>query len=98
MPALLILAVGTGTSDQHSNLAQGLVNPLYQLRPRLFWLVPSASPDSTTLAEIVRDGAPAGSAFQPWTTSRAISRARPQTPLRRNQRSRCPRRPAENTS
>src|SRR2546426_8164788 len=67
MPALLILAVGTGTSDQHSNLAQGLVNTLHQLRPRSFWLVPSASPDSVTLAEIVRDGAPAGCSFQPWS-------------------------------
>src|SRR6266508_338315 len=67
MPALLILTVGTGTAGRHSNLAQGLVNTLRQLRPRLFWLVPSASPESTGLAELVRDGAPAGSAFQPWT-------------------------------
>lgn len=67
MPSLLILTVGTGTTGQHSNLAQGLVNTLRQLRPRLFWLVPSTSPDSTTLAEIVRDGAPAGCTFQPWT-------------------------------
>ncbi|MHB9007273.1 MAG: hypothetical protein ACYDC1_10125 [Limisphaerales bacterium] len=67
MSHLLILTVGTGTSGPHSNLAQGLVNTLHQLRPRLFWLVPSASPDSTTLAEIVRDGAPAGCVFQPWT-------------------------------
>jgi hypothetical protein len=64
---LLILTVGTGTKGDHSNLAQGLVNTLHQLRPRLFWLVPSATLDSTTLADIVRDGAPAGCAFQPWT-------------------------------
>jgi len=65
---LLILTVGTGTSGRHSNLAQGLVNTLHQLKPRLFWLVPSASPDSTALAEIVRDDAPADCAFQPWST------------------------------
>ncbi len=46
MPSLLILTVGTGASGQHSNLAQGLVNTLRQLRPRLFWLVPSASEKS----------------------------------------------------
>ena len=69
MPSLLILTVGTGTTGPQSNLAQGLVNTLEQLRPRLFWLVPSASPDSTTLAEIVRDDAPAGCAFQPWSSS-----------------------------
>jgi hypothetical protein len=67
MTSLLILTVGTGTTGRHSNLAQGLVNTLDQLRPRLFWLVPSASPDSTTLAEIVRDGSPAGCTFQPWS-------------------------------
>ncbi len=67
MTSLLILTVGTGTKGDHSNLAQGLVNTLHQLCPRLFWLVPSASPDSTALAEIVRDGAPAGCGFQPWS-------------------------------
>lgn len=66
MTSLLILTVGTGTKGDHSNLAQGLVNTLHQLRPRKFWLVPSASPDSIALAEIVRDGAPAGSVFQSW--------------------------------
>jgi hypothetical protein len=66
---LLILTVGTGTKGDHSNLAQGLVNTLRQLRPRLFWLVPSASPDSVALAEIVRDGAPPGSTFQPWSST-----------------------------
>ncbi len=66
MPSLLILTVGTGTSGQHSNLAQGLVNTLGLLKPRLFWLVPSANPDSAALAQIVRDSAPAGCTFQPW--------------------------------
>lgn len=67
MSNLLILTVGTGTKGDHSNLAQGPVNSLRQLQPRLFWLVPSASPDSIALAEIVRDGAPAGCTFQPWS-------------------------------
>jgi hypothetical protein len=69
MPSLLILTVGTGTKGDHSNLAQGLVNTLHQLHPRRFWLVPSASPDSIALAEIVRDDAPDGCAFQPWSPS-----------------------------
>jgi hypothetical protein len=69
MSFLLILTVGTGTSGQHSNLAQGLVNTLAQLRPRLFWLVPSSSPDSAGLAEMVRDGAPGGCTFQPWSAT-----------------------------
>jgi len=68
--SLLILTVGTGTKGDYSNLAQGLVNTLHQLRPRLFWLVPSASPDSIALAEIVREGAPAGSAFQRWAADK----------------------------
>jgi flagellar motility protein MotE (MotC chaperone) len=67
--SLLILTVGTGTQGQHSNLAQGIVNTLSQIQPRLFWLVPSASPDSVALAEIVRDGAPPGCAFQPWNVA-----------------------------
>jgi ssDNA-binding Zn-finger/Zn-ribbon topoisomerase 1 len=36
---------------------------------RQFWLVPSASPDSVVVAEIVRDGAPADFAFQPWSAA-----------------------------
>lgn len=60
MTPLLILTVGTGTRGEHSNLAQGLVNTLGKLRPRLFWLVPSTSPESLAVAELVRDGAPTG--------------------------------------
>jgi len=67
MPSLLILTVGTGTKGADSNLAQGLVNTLRRICPRLFWLVPSASPDSLATAEIVREGAPPGCAFQPWS-------------------------------
>jgi len=77
MTSLLILTVGTGTEGQHSNLAQGLVNTLHQLHPRRFWLVPSTNPDSIANAESVREGAPADSSFQPWSSShpfRAIER------------------------
>jgi hypothetical protein len=67
---ILVLTVGTGTSGPHSNLAQGLVTTIRQLAPRLFWLVPSDHPDSTTLAEVVREATPTGSAFQPWDGQR----------------------------
>ncbi len=40
MTSLLILTAGTGTKGEHSNFAQGLVNALHELRPRLFWFVP----------------------------------------------------------
>ena len=66
---LLILTVGTGTAGIHSNLAQGLINTLSQLQPRLFWLVPSGHPDSTGMADLVRESAPTGSCFQSWNTS-----------------------------
>lgn len=70
MTSLLILTVGTGTLGLHSNLALGLINTLKQLSPRLFWLVPSASQDSITLAELVRENAPPGSMFQSWAPDR----------------------------
>src|SRR5439155_8914965 len=66
---------------QHSNLAQGLVNTLHQLRPRSFWLVPSASSDSVTLAEIVRDDAPTGCAFQPWSPTQPFRQIEQQDDL-----------------
>jgi len=66
---LLILTVGTGTAGPYSNLAQGLTNTLSQVQPRLFWLVPSGYPDSTAIADLVRESAPTGSCFQSWNTS-----------------------------
>jgi CRISPR-associated protein, Cas02710 family len=66
---LLILTVGTGTAGIHSNLAQGLINTLSKVQPRLFWLVPSAHPDSTGIADLVRESVPAGSCFRPWNAS-----------------------------
>lgn len=57
---LLILTVGTGTAgkpacaghaDRHSDVAQGLASTIRQVRPRKFWLVPSASEESTHVAE-----------------------------------------------
>jgi hypothetical protein len=43
MTSLLILAVGTGTAGKHSDVAQGLAHTIRLVRPRKFWLVPSAS-------------------------------------------------------
>ncbi len=67
MSNLLILTVGTGTAGRESNLAQGLINTLQQVNPRRYWLVPSSSPDSTGLAELVRDGHEPKESFQPWS-------------------------------
>lgn len=66
---VLILTVGTGTKGDHSNLAQGLVNSINQLAPRLYWLVSSAHPASIAVAELVRDGASPQSIFRPWAST-----------------------------
>jgi hypothetical protein len=66
---LLILTVGTGTAGMHSNLAQGLINTLLQLQPRLFWLVPSGHPESILTADLVRESAPAASRFRSWQST-----------------------------
>jgi hypothetical protein len=73
---LLILTVGTGTAGRHSNIAQGLINTLTQLKPRLFWLIPSVHPDSIGVADLTRESAPELCFFQPWndtTAYRSIS-------------------------
>jgi hypothetical protein len=59
MKNLLILTVGTGTAGAHSNLAQGLVNAIALIKPRLYFLVPSTSPDSIAIAELVAAEHPA---------------------------------------
>jgi len=72
--SLLILTVGTGTAGRHSSLADGLRNTISLLQPRLFWLVPSESPDSLAIADLVREGF---DSFQPWAEGvpyRAIAR------------------------
>jgi hypothetical protein len=66
---LCVMTVGTGTAGTYSNLAQGLVNTLFQARPRLFWLVPSVHPDSLGIADLVRESAPSNACFQPWSES-----------------------------
>jgi CRISPR-associated protein (TIGR02710 family) len=53
---ILILTVGTGTPGKYSNLAQGLINTLEIEKPSAFWLIPSASPDSIAVAELIVDG------------------------------------------
>lgn len=65
---LLILTVGTGTAGRHSSLADGLRATLAMLAPRLFWLVPSTSPDSQAIADLVREGFPG---FSPWAKDSA---------------------------
>ncbi|HPY31647.1 MAG TPA: hypothetical protein PLT00_14450 [Verrucomicrobiota bacterium] len=64
---LLILTVGTGTAGKHSDVAQGLVNTINCLQPRLFWLVPSNDPKSIPVADLIREGVANPSAFQPWS-------------------------------
>jgi hypothetical protein len=64
MKTFLVLTVGTGTAGPHSNLVLGLQNTLGLVSPDRYWLVPSASPDSTAVADLVRELHPAG--FEPW--------------------------------
>jgi len=67
MATLLLVTVGTGTAGPHSNLVLGLQNTLGLVSPDRYWLVPSASPDSTAVADLVRELHPAG--FKPWSPS-----------------------------
>jgi hypothetical protein len=67
MAKLVLLTVGTGTAGPHSNLVLGLQNTLAIVQPDRYWLVPSASPDSTAVADLVRELHPAG--FEPWSAS-----------------------------
>ena len=52
----LILTVGTGTAGKHSDIAQGLANTIRQVRPRKFWLLPSASEKSISVTEGTIEG------------------------------------------
>lgn len=73
MSTLLILTVGTGTGGPHSDVAAGLARTIELTAPRLFWLVPSASPLSTPVADLIRESVSASSAlsgkssFCPWS-------------------------------
>ena len=69
MPSLLILTVGTGTAGKHSDVAQGLANTIRQVRPRKFWLVPSASDKSTPVADLIRETVTDLDSFAPWSES-----------------------------
>lgn len=66
MSTHLILTVGTGTSGKHSNLAQGLLNTLKQLAPDKYWLVPSVSPDSIAVADLIRENHGSPGSFESW--------------------------------
>jgi hypothetical protein len=69
MTSLLILTVGTGTSGKYSDVAQGLANTIRLVQPRKFWLVPSASEESTPVADLIRETVADLCCFQPWTDS-----------------------------
>lgn len=69
MRSLLILTVGTGTAGKHSDVAQGLASTIRQVRPRKFWLVPSASEKSTPVADLIRETVADLNGFAPWNES-----------------------------
>jgi hypothetical protein len=69
MSSLLILTVGTGTAGKHSDVAQGLANTIRLVRPRKFWLVPSASEKSTPVADLIRETVADLASFAPWKES-----------------------------
>ncbi len=69
MTSLLILSVGTGTAGKYSDVAQGLANTIRQVRPRMFWLVPSASKQSTPVADLIRETVADLHNFAPWNES-----------------------------
>ena len=52
-PTILILTVGTGTAGSQSNLSQGLANTIRLRPPSGFYLVPSTTPDSIAVAELI---------------------------------------------
>jgi hypothetical protein len=66
---LLILTVGTGTAGKHSNVAAGLANTIRQVRPRRFWLIPSASEKSTPVADLIREDVVDLGSFASWSES-----------------------------
>ncbi len=65
---ILILTVGTGTAGKYSNLAQGLINTIALQKPSAYRLIPSDSPDSRTIADLVREETTT-SPFLPWNES-----------------------------
>jgi len=69
MTSVLILTVGTGTAGKHSDVAQGLANTIRQVRPRKFWLVPSASDKSTPVADLIRETVAGLGSFAQWSQS-----------------------------
>lgn len=50
------MTVGTGTAGRYSSLADGLRRTIELIEPRKFWLVPSVSEDSQTIADLVSEG------------------------------------------
>lgn len=69
MSDLLILTVGTGTAGRYSNVAEGLANTIRLVKPRLFWLVPSASEKSIPVADLIREMVGETATFAPWSSA-----------------------------
>jgi hypothetical protein len=69
MTSLLSLTVGTGTAGRYSDVAQGLANTIRLLGPRKFWLIPSASENSTPVADLIREIVADLGSFAPWSDS-----------------------------
>ena len=66
MNTLLILTVGTGTAGKQSDVSAGLARTILLTKPRLFWLVPSASELSIPVADLIRDHVSGQFTFQPY--------------------------------
>jgi len=66
MNTLLILTVGTGTAGKQSDVSAGLARTILLTKPRLFWLVPSVSPESIPVADLIRDHVSGRFTFQPY--------------------------------
>ena len=69
MGNLLILTVGAGAAGQHSDLHTGLTATIRAIRPRRYWLAPSADRNSIAMAEMMRDTCPDGFTPRNETTS-----------------------------
>ncbi len=66
MKTYLILTVGTGTAGRESNISEGLMASIREVKPAGFWLVPSAGKDSIAVADIVREGLESLGTFRMW--------------------------------
>ena len=66
MNTLLILTVGTGIAGPQSDVSAGLASTIEMVKPRLYWLVPSTSPKSMPVADLIRERVGNKFTFQPY--------------------------------